>query len=42
MMVVASATAQEPKGCDPGNGGLTLPPGSCASVFADSLGRVGA
>ena len=26
-------------GCDPDNGGLTLPPGFCASVFADNLGR---
>ena len=26
--------------CDPGNGGITLPPGFCASVFADNLGNV--
>ena len=26
-------------GCDQDNGGLTLPPGFCASVFADNLGR---
>jgi glucose/arabinose dehydrogenase len=26
--------------CDPDNGGITLPPGFCASVFADNLGRV--
>jgi glucose/arabinose dehydrogenase len=32
-----SANAQ--KGCDPGNGGLTLPEGFCASVFADNLGH---
>ena len=25
--------------CDQSNGGLTLPPGFCASVFADNLGR---
>ena len=25
-------------GCDPGNGGLTLPPGFCAQVIADDLG----
>ena len=25
-------------GCDPGNGGLTLPPGFCAQVVADDLG----
>ena len=24
--------------CDPGNGGLTLPPGFCAQVVADGLG----
>lgn len=34
-----SAAAKERKGCDQGNGGLTLPPGFCASVFADNLGR---
>src|SRR5690349_4411540 len=26
--------------CDPGNGGITLSPGFCASVFADNLGHV--
>ena len=26
-------------GCEEGNGGLTLPAGFCASVFADNLGR---
>lgn len=31
--------AAEHKGCDPGNAGLTLPPGFCASIFADNLGR---
>jgi len=25
-------------GCDPGNGGLTLPPGFCAQVVADNIG----
>jgi len=25
--------------CTPGNGGITLPPGFCASVFADNLGH---
>jgi glucose/arabinose dehydrogenase len=30
---------RERKGCDQGDGGLTLPPGFCASVFADNLGR---
>src|SRR5688572_2172547 len=34
-----TAGAKERKGCDPGNAGLTLPPGFCASVFADNLGR---
>jgi glucose/arabinose dehydrogenase len=33
-------TAAQPRnGCEQGNGGLTLPPGFCASVFADNLGR---
>jgi hypothetical protein len=42
---VASGNAQKPaaanghKGCAEGNGGLTLPPGFCASVYADNLGR---
>ena len=31
--------AKDHKGCDQDNGGLTLPPGFCASVFADNLGR---
>jgi glucose/arabinose dehydrogenase len=33
------AVAKERKGCDQDNAGLTLPPGFCASVFADNLGR---
>jgi hypothetical protein len=36
---VTGAREQAPVGCEPGNGGLTLPPGFCASVFADNLGR---
>ncbi len=28
-----------PAGCDAGNGGITLSPGFCASVFADKLGH---
>lgn len=32
-----AAVAQTP-GCTPGNGGITLPAGFCASVFADNLG----
>lgn len=34
-----SAAMDDRKACDQGNGGLTLPPGFCASVFADNLGR---
>src|SRR5688572_2608531 len=34
-----TAAASERKGCDQGNGGLILPSGFCASVFADNLGR---
>ena len=33
------AAAQARKGCEQGDGGLTLPTGFCASVFADNLGR---
>jgi glucose/arabinose dehydrogenase len=35
-IAAGSATAQRP-GCAPDNGGITLPAGFCASVFADSL-----
>src|SRR5919202_6888601 len=36
----AAATAAVPEGsCPGGNGGITLPPGFCATVFADSLGH---
>lgn len=36
-----AAAAAVPEGSCPGdNGGLTLPPGFCATVFADSLGHV--
>lgn len=34
-----SAGAQSRSGCDQDNGGLTLPAGFCATVFADNLGR---
>ncbi|HKV51840.1 MAG TPA: PQQ-dependent sugar dehydrogenase [Gemmatimonadaceae bacterium] len=34
-----TAKAATPKGCDADNGGLTLPNGFCASVFADHLGH---
>ena len=33
----APVTAKAPQ-CEVGNGGITLPPGFCASVFADKLG----
>lgn len=35
----APATGIVQKGCDPGNGGIALPRGFCASVFADNLGH---
>lgn len=34
-----TAGAKDRNGCDQDNGGLTLPAGFCASVFADNLGR---
>ena len=42
--LMESSSAQETAakkrtGCDQGDAGLTLPPGFCASVFADNLGR---
>lgn len=33
------ATSAQTSSCAPDNGGITLPPGFCASIFADSLGR---
>ncbi|MGE5625382.1 MAG: PQQ-dependent sugar dehydrogenase [Bacillota bacterium] len=38
--VGGTAAAAEPAkpACDPGNGGITLPAGFCATVFADNLG----
>jgi glucose/arabinose dehydrogenase len=36
----AGAAAATRAACDEGNGGITLPPGFCASVFGDGLGRV--
>ncbi|MEQ1692919.1 MAG: PQQ-dependent sugar dehydrogenase [Gemmatimonas sp.] len=33
-------TTQTTTGCAPDNAGLTLPPGFCAGIFADSLGGV--
>jgi glucose/arabinose dehydrogenase len=35
---VEGAAAQDSR-CDPGNGGIELPPGFCAVVVADSIGR---
>jgi glucose/arabinose dehydrogenase len=35
---VDGGAAQDPR-CDPGNGGLELPPGFCAVVVAESIGR---
>lgn len=32
------AAPAAPAACDPGNGGITLPKGFCATVFADKLG----
>ena len=41
LMVAARRVETRPSaGCDADNGGLTLPPGFCASVFADGLGGV--
>ena len=34
-----TSAARQRTGCEASNGGLTLPPGFCASVFADNLGR---
>ena len=36
--IVVVTAQQRPNPCDPGNGGITLPPGFCASVVADNLG----
>jgi glucose/arabinose dehydrogenase len=39
LAAAAGGLAQEgATNCDPGNGGITLPEGFCASVFADKLG----
>jgi glucose/arabinose dehydrogenase len=34
-----AAAKGETDGCAPGNGGITLSPGFCATVFADNLGH---
>src|SRR3954471_8497368 len=36
---VIAQQQNRPSPCDPGNGGLTLPQGFCASVVADNVGR---
>jgi glucose/arabinose dehydrogenase/mono/diheme cytochrome c family protein len=36
----SAASEGQPAGCQGDNGGLTLSPGFCASVFADNLGHV--
>ena len=36
----SAATAKAPAGCAKDNGGITLPPGFCATVFADNLGNI--
>lgn len=42
VIVAACGTGEKPSAanpqCDEGNGGITLPPGFCASVFADEVG----
>ena len=38
-ILLTTAAAGARQGCEQGNGGLTLPAGFCASVFADNLGR---
>ncbi len=35
----AQEAAKPPPGCDAGNGGITLSPGFCASIFADKIGH---
>jgi glucose/arabinose dehydrogenase/mono/diheme cytochrome c family protein len=40
VALAAPAAAQDAKPrCDPGNGGITLSPGFCATVFADNIGH---
>jgi glucose/arabinose dehydrogenase/cytochrome c5 len=35
----SSIASTAPQSCDPENGGITLPPGFCATIFADSIGH---
>src|SRR6266849_4214386 len=37
-LIAAYTPPRVPPGCAPDNGGLKLPPGFCATLFADSLG----
>ncbi len=41
LALLGPAAAQDAKRaqCDPGNGGITLSPGFCATIFADNLGH---
>src|SRR5262245_159802 len=39
LLLLAAAPPEGPR-CDPDNGGIALPPGFCATVFADRLGHV--
>jgi glucose/arabinose dehydrogenase len=35
----SSIASAAPQSCDPENGGITLPPGFCATIFADNIGH---
>ena len=37
---VAESADKKPTQCDPDNGGITLSPGFCATIFADNIGHV--
>ena len=39
VQVSSWASSDKPVACDAGDGGLTLPSGFCASIFADNLGH---
>ena len=39
LTAAGTGAGRVPSGCAADNGGLTLPPGFCASVFADNLGH---
>jgi glucose/arabinose dehydrogenase len=38
LAIVSSVFAAKPPACDPGNGGIQLPPGFCALVVANNIG----